>query len=52
VREARVVEVKSLGADDLIPKPLDVQRLLDAITQRLGNGAVGGRVQPVVNSQR
>jgi signal transduction histidine kinase/response regulator RpfG family c-di-GMP phosphodiesterase len=34
VRDARVVEVKALGADDLVPKPLDVQKLLDAIAQR------------------
>jgi signal transduction histidine kinase/ActR/RegA family two-component response regulator len=38
VRDARVSEVKALGADDLIAKPLDISRLLTAIATRLGSG--------------
>lgn len=34
VRDARVDEVRQLGADDLVAKPLNIQRLMDAILAR------------------
>ena len=43
VRDARLAEVRELGADDLIPKPLDIQRLVEAICSRLrANSAAHG----------
>jgi CheY-like chemotaxis protein len=46
VRDARIAEVKSLGADDLIPKPLDIGQLLSALTSRFhGNPPTIGVTQ-------
>ena len=35
VRDARQSEVKELGADDLVPKPLDIEKLLDTIAEHV-----------------
>ncbi len=35
VRDARVQEVRELGADDLLPKPLNIEKLLESIAECL-----------------
>jgi two-component system KDP operon response regulator KdpE len=46
VRDARATEVKALGADDLLAKPLDIARLLAAISTRLQPGSDGADGSP------
>jgi signal transduction histidine kinase/ActR/RegA family two-component response regulator len=48
VRDARLTEVKDLGADDLLAKPLDIHRLLGAIVTRLGTAGADGVGVPLM----
>jgi len=42
VRDARATEVKDLGADDLLAKPINIQKLLAAIGERLNSNGKNG----------